>query len=312
MRRIELTVVAMVALLFGFGLSTAPVDAQSSTRVAVLVNDQPITQYAIDQRSRLNRLTRAPQGGSRQAATNELIEEALKLQAARQSSVSVGDDQVNEALGRIAQGTGLGSVSRLRQALGSQGVNLDTLSDRFRADIAWREVVQREFRQNVRIREQDILAAFRAKDDADTTTKSIEADLQQLIVVVPDNAGSGEVNRRKRDAERLRAAISGCGNLRSVASAFRDVTVREIGARNTASMSDEAAKQIEGAALGKAMAPVRRGNGFELTVVCNKREVSGFEAARAPMETEMRNEQGMILSRRLLRDLRADALIEYR
>lgn len=301
-----------IAFILVFALcaitGVAPASAQS---IAILVNDQAITDYDIAQRTRLLQLTGAS-GNARQRATEELIEERLKMQEAKRIGVSVSDEEVNRALAGIAERTGTGTVSRLAQALGSSGVNIGTLKDRFRAEIAWSQVVRQRFQREVQIRDADVLAALRGKGEDAEDQKTMEYDLNQVIVVVPANASNTLLAQRKRDAQKIAANISSCANVRSVASAFRDVTVREVGSRTRQQLDDTLGPIIEATPIGRATAPSRQQAGFELFVVCDRREVTGFEAARSPIESELRNERGMILARRLLRDLRADALIEYR
>lgn len=279
--------------------------------IAILVNDQAISDYDISQRAKLLNLTGAP-GNARKRAENELIEERLKEQEAKRLGISVSDDEINNALANIAQRTGTGTISRLSQALGSNGINIDTLRDRFSAEIAWSQVVRRKFQREVRISDADIMAAIKGKGDEAEEQKTIEYDITQVIVVVPNGASNALVSQRKRDAEKIRANITTCSNVRSVASAFRDVTVREVGSRTRDQIDGALGDAIEGTPIGRSTAPNLQANGYELYVVCDKREVTGFEAARSPIESELRNEKGNILARRLLRDLRADALIEYR
>jgi len=304
-----LAALGMATLIALAPFAGAPATANEQ-RIAVLVNDDPISEFDIAQRLRLMRISGA--GSSRSGAINELIDEKLKLQRARRLGITVTDEEVNGALGNLAQRINAGNLGRLRQALGAQGVNMRTLEDRFRADLAWRDVVRRQLRQTVPIREADVLAALRTRGEDPEETKTIAYTLSQVIVVIPSNASNTLITQRRRDAERLRSNITSCRNVRAVASAFRDVTVRDIGERQEDQLPEGLQSQLDGMRIGGATAPERRSNGFEVVVVCDRREVSGLEAARSPMESQLRNEQGDIMARRLLRDLRADALIEYR
>lgn len=300
---------AVASVLAALAISP-PAAAQSTQKIAILVNDQVISEFDIVQRSRLLKLTGAS-GDGRNRATQELIEERLKLQEAKRLGIEVSDDEINQALQGIAQRTGTGSISRLSQALGASGINIKTLKDRFRAEIGWRNVVRRRFQREVQIREADILAAMRGSEEGEEKT-TVQYELSQIVVVVPANASNARLAERRRDAEKIRQNVTSCSRLRSVASAFRDVTVRDLGSRTANQLPPQVAESLGDVPVGRASPAEKTGNGYEMVVVCDKAEVTGFEAARSPIETELRNEQGMILARRLLRDLRADALIEYR
>jgi peptidyl-prolyl cis-trans isomerase SurA len=299
-------IAAAAALPFG---PAQPVAAQEQ-RVAILVNDSPISEYDIQQRTKLLEISGGARDGSpREKAIEELIEERLKAQEAKRLGITVSDDEIQAALQRIAEATKTGTVSRLKEALGSAGVNIRTLEDRFRADIAWRDVVRRQFQQSINIREQDVIAAVQAKGGNAGAAKTTEFTLQQITLPIADNSS---VAQRRSEAEKIRANIRSCSDVRSVASAFKDVAVRDVGQRMANELPDATAKELQATPIGRATAPEVQPSAIQLVVVCDKREVTGLQAARAPVESELRNEQGNLLARRLLRDLRADALIERR
>ncbi|MCB1493992.1 MAG: SurA N-terminal domain-containing protein [Rhodobiaceae bacterium] len=308
--RLAAMATALAIALFALPVA-APGTAQAAEKIAVLVNDEPISDFDIAQRARLLKLT-GVKGNTTTKATQELIEERLKLQEAKRLGITVSDDDINGALQKIATNTRTGTVSRLAQALSANGINIRTLKDRFRAQIAWSDVVRRRFRSEVRISDADILAALKGKDEKSDVEKTVEYDLSRVIVVVPAKASNALIAERKRTAEKIKQNVTSCSNLRSVASAFRDVTVQDIGSRNANQLPEDMQKLLASIPVGRTSAPNKIDAGYEMIVVCDKSEISGFAAARSPMETELRNEQGMILARRLLRDLRADALIEYR
>ena len=284
--------------------------AQSVHKIAVLVNNDVISERDIDQRVRLLRLTGRP--ASRDAAIEELVDERLKMQEAERLGISVSQEELDAQLSALAQRIGAGSVSSLRGALGQRGLNLETLTNRYRADLAWRDVLRQQFNRNVRIREQDVLAAMEERGEETEGATTTEYTLQVLTVVVPPGASSADIARRQNDAERIQAAVTSCGRVRQVASAFRDVSVNDGVTRMASQLPEELNARLAEVRVGRAASPDRTEDGFSVIVVCNKREVSGAEAASQPVETELRAEEGQLLSRRLIRDLRSDALIEYR
>ena len=52
--------------------------------------------------------------------------------------------------------------------------------------------------------------------------------------------------------------------------------------------------------------------GVELLAICAKNEIAGQTEAAAEARQEISSERGRLLARRYLRDLRSDAVIEYR
>ena len=73
---------------------------KGNSSIAVLVNDQPITQYDIKQRAALMRVGGA--SGGEKAATDELIDETLKMYEAAKRGVNVPDGRIDAAYASIA------------------------------------------------------------------------------------------------------------------------------------------------------------------------------------------------------------------
>ena len=90
-------------------------------------------------------------GALRKDAIEQLIDERLMLQAAKEQKIVVTDTEVNESLTRMAQGGA--NKNTLEEFLGQfkqQGINPSTLRDRIRAQTGWREVVRRVYGSRVR------------------------------------------------------------------------------------------------------------------------------------------------------------------
>src|SRR5262245_43986957 len=78
---------------------TASVSSQSSIRV--IVNGEVITSYDISQRARL--LPLFGEKGGEKAATDQLIDDLVKLQAAKKRNIVVSDAQVDAAYASLGK-----------------------------------------------------------------------------------------------------------------------------------------------------------------------------------------------------------------
>lgn len=78
---------------------------------------------------------------SRREVVEALIDEKLKLQAARQRGIDVTDSDVDRAYAAMAKRMKL-TPEELTGALARAGVDAGTLKQRIRADIAWRQVAR--------------------------------------------------------------------------------------------------------------------------------------------------------------------------
>ncbi len=305
------TAAMVMALACSLGLLAFPA-AQAATSIKVVVNDQPITSYDIDQRARLIRLTaRKSAGVSRRMAQEELIDERLKAQEAKRRGVTVSEAQVNDAYANIARRTKM-SASQLSKALRQSGVNPDTLKQRIRMEMIWLNVVRSRFRSQVKISEQDVLAEMLKQDKGTDESKTLEYTLTQIIFVVPKNSSGSFKSRRKQEANQLRNRFTSCEDGVKLAEGLKEVVVKPVGVRMAPELPEKLSKLLADVEVGRLSRPLETPNGIEAYAVCKKREISSNLELRSEIESELRNKEGRMLSRRYIRDLRRDAVIEYR
>ena len=299
--------------LAGILVNATPLPAHAATSIKVIVNDQPITSYDIAQRTRLIELTaRKSSSVARKMAQEELIEERLKTQEAKRRGVSVADAEVEQAFARIASRTKM-SPSQLGTALSRSGVNPSTLKDRIRAEILWHNVVLRRFRAQVNVTDQDVVAAMLKQDkDKVDDSKTTEYTLSQVIFVIPKDASAGFKAQRKKEANNLRTRFTDCESGLKLAEGLKEVVVKPVGVRLAPELPDEVVQLLKDVPSGHLSTPVETGSGISAYAVCKKREINSDAGLRTQIKDELRNKEGQMMARRYLRDLRRDAVIEYR
>lgn len=298
------TFAALAMLSFG-GIDTAA--AQS--KIKVIVNDQPITTFEIAQRSRLLRLT-GQRGNLKKLAINELIDDKLKLQEASKRRVQISDTEVNQAFANIASRTKM-TAARLAGALRQSGVNPRTLKERLRSQIAWSRVVRQRFNSSVKINEQAIQAAL-TKDGTDKELVATEYTYMQIIIVAPASSSKGRVAQRRREANNLRARFNGCDSGVQLAKNMREVIVKKGGTRNITGFPQGLRKDIQATGVGKLTKPIRVKDSIDMLAICAKEDVKSDAEARAGIQDKLMNQEGEVVARRYLRDIRRDAIIQYR
>ncbi|EEA92774.1 SurA N-terminal domain-containing protein [Pseudovibrio sp. JE062] len=287
--------------------------AEAASKIVAVVNGRPITSYELQQRSKLISLTtRAPSSIAKRKAKDELIDEALKLAEAKRVGVSISDSKVDDAFATIAQRVKM-SPSQFKQALSQSGVNPRTLKSRLRAEISWSEVVMQRFRATVRINESDVIAALQGRENKDDSgATSVEYDLQRIIFVIPKNSSKTFKNKRVSEMKKLRARFTSCEEGTRLASGLNEVVVRPIGKRLETDLPPAFVKKLNEISIGRVTAPTPVDSGFEMIALCGKETINSDATARSTIEGELRNKKGQQLSRRYLRDLRSNAVIEQR
>ncbi len=302
----------LVPVLFGLALIlAAPFSAPANAAIKIIVNEVPITDYDISQRARLITLTQRKSAAvARKQAQEELIEDQIKLAEAERVGMEVSQSEVDDAFGGIARNVKM-SPSQLAKALGNGGVKADTLKSRLKAQLAWSRLVRARFSGQIDVDESDIIAALQKTDEEDRL-KSIEYDLNRIIVVVPKNSSGGFKSKRKRESNQIRATFDGCDDAGSVLGKYSEVVVQPIGRRLETELPEERRKEIAALKPGKLTKPTTTPVGYEMIAICGKREIASDIAVRTELENELRAKEGESQSRRFLMDLRRRATIIYR
>ena len=165
--------------------------------IKVLVNDDPISDYDIDQRERFLAITtqQQPSPALKKQATDMLIDERLQLQQGRKLGGTADDADLNKILEDMAAKNNL-SVDGLATALGKAGVNIKTLKDRIKAQMIWQDAIGRKFRRDVQIADSDIdKAVSEAGGEGGGGETENALQLRQVKFEIPAGADQGTRDR---------------------------------------------------------------------------------------------------------------------
>ena len=147
------------ALILPLLLAGAPVAAQDFSP-AVVVNDEIVTGYDIQQRQRL--LQAASGGGgqvSEKQATEQLIDDVLRLQAARRAGIVPTKEDIDAGFADLSRSQGR-EPETMRRYFRSQGVSDRHLDRQIAAEVAWRELIPRAYMPRIRISDAEVREAM--------------------------------------------------------------------------------------------------------------------------------------------------------
>ena len=182
-----------VALTFG----VAPVAAQNMFAPVVKVNDSVVTAYELEQRIRMMTLLRAP-GNIQELAREQLIDDRLRMQAARIAGVNPTPEEVLDGMTEFASRANL-TREEFTQALEANGVAEQTFRDFVRAGLSWRLLVQERFAGRVNLSEAEIDRALGASGGS-----SVRVLLSELIMPAPPRQAEA-VNERAQRISQIRS-----------------------------------------------------------------------------------------------------------
>jgi peptidyl-prolyl cis-trans isomerase SurA len=306
----------LIAILVG---GIAAVIAQEVS-IKILVNDEPISDYDIDQRERFLAITtqQQPSPALKKQAADMLIDERLQFQEGRKVSITPVEEDVTAILTDMAQKNNL-NVEGLATALGKAGVNIKTLKDRIRAQLVWQATVQKKFRRDIQIADADVdqaLASGATAGGAATEGGAAPAavaepalQLRQIKYALPTGADQRVIAGQLAAAESMRARFKSCADL---ANGVQGANVTTLQDYKTASLAQPARLLVTNAKVGQMTPPTITQAAVELYAVCGKRSAAGDSTAREQAQRQLMSQEMGLRAERLLRDVRAEAFIEYR
>ena len=308
-----IAVIAVLAVLVSlFGIA-APAWAQAEQSIVVLVNDDPITVYDVEQRQRFLAVTtqEQPSPALKKKATDMLIEERLQIQQARKLGITSDEEDVTKVLAGMAKNNNM-SPDQLGSALGQMGVNIKTLRDRIRAQVVWQDVVRKKFRRDVSIAESDVDKALGGAADAEAPKEETTFQLRQVKYEIPTDADQASIAKQLAAVESVRAKVQSCSNLSSLTKDMKGFKIKTLQDQLPGSLGQPMRTLVMNAKIGQMTPPTLSGSAIEAYAVCGKHAIKGNPEKRQQTEMKLMEEELGIRAEGLLRDMRQDAFIEYR
>jgi peptidyl-prolyl cis-trans isomerase SurA len=259
----------LFAALLGLLIVTGSVArAQSSFNPAIMVNEDAITFYEIDQRIRMLELFNTP-GDLPQLARQQLIEDRLKDQELRRAGLSLGEEvlaqQLEEFAGRANQ-----SYAQFIGVLAQNGIAEETLRDFVRTGVSWRDYIRSRYTSRSAVNERDIDLEIANIGGGGSR---IEVLLNEIIIAAPP--------QRAAEAQAAAERISRMTTIGAFQAAAREVSAlpsRETGGALDWAPIDNYPPQIGalllGLAPGEVTQPLPIPNGIALFQLRSVREVA--------------------------------------
>lgn len=243
--------------------------AQNPYSAAYAVNDSIITHYDIDQRMKLLRVFGFRSGDLRAAAIDQLIEDRLKLSAARVSGAAINDEALARGIESAAANSGQ-TADRLWAVARGRGVSREAFEEYYEVQIIWREIVQARFRQT----------ADPTSVDVDNAINAAAAVTQQSILLAEialPFAERGEEATIAFAARLSRDLNNGASFEDAVKNFSRSATAPNggrIGWLSPDRLPGPIAAQVLGLRAGQVSAPVRVSSGIIILKVISSRVVN--------------------------------------
>jgi peptidyl-prolyl cis-trans isomerase SurA len=305
LRRIALGVLMTITVLTVAGRRA---EAQL---VVVIVNGDPITSFDIEQRTKLVQASTHKAPG-RKEVLEELIDEKLKVQLLKRYQIEGIEKDVDNAFANMARRM-RGTPKEFTEQLNKQGIQAETIKARIRAELVWGQIIRGRYQSSFLFSDKDIQARVEAKNAGAAETVGYNYSLRPILFVVPRGSPPEAVEARRKEAESLRSRFQSCEEGIVMARDIRYVAVRAPIHKTSAELAQALREILDKTEVGKLTAPETTQQGIEMYAVCEKKQANAEDApAKKEARDELFKKTFEVQSKKLLKELRGQAMVEYR
>lgn len=264
-------------LLLGIAMiaNTSFAAPQVVDKVAAVVNNGVVLESDVDglmQSVKLN----AGQAGQqlpddatlRHQILERLIMDQIILQMGQKMGVKITDEQLDQAIANIAKQNNM-TMDQMRSRLAYDGLNYSTYRNQIRKEMIISEVRNNEVRRRITVLPQEVDAL--AKQIGTQNDASTELNLSHILIALPENPPSEQVNDAQRQAESIvEEARNGAdfGKLAITYSADQQALKGgQMGWGRIQELPGIFAQALSTAKKGDIVGPIRSGVGFHILKV---------------------------------------------
>ena len=295
---------AAALILLGCG---SPSQAQT---VAVMVNGEPITNYDIEQRMKLNFLT-THKPAVRQDVINELIDEKVKIKEGKKFGVDPTSADIDQSYTAMSSRMRI-TTDQLTKSLESQGIRPDTLKARMKAEMVWTSLVRGRYKESLQVGEKDVAAAVQASGDEKLQTEAFEYQMRPIVLIVPRGSAPAAVELRRKEAEALRSRVQTCDEADSYFKSMQNAAIRDTVTKTSADIPQVLRDGLDKTPIGHLTAPEVTKQGVEMVALCGRKPTTIDTPKKKEVRDKMFVEKYEAKSKSYLQECRRAAMIEYR
>ena len=247
-------------------------------------------------------------GAARKDAIEQLIDERLMLQAAKEQKIVVTDAEVNESLTRMAQGgSNKNTLEEFLDQFKQQGINPATLKERIRAQTAWREVVRQVYGSRVR----SSVSTTTSTDDPASSAGTV-VDVEIVKFPMPANADQKVVAQSLVAVEQIRKRFSTCAALPAIVKEVSGATLQSVKQGKIEDFRGDVRTALSKAKAGEMTPPIISAGAIESHALCTKKvSVASGKTEKKSESKDKIQEEFQLYSRRHLKDVKDRALLKY-
>jgi len=297
-RLLSLALCCAAMLLVG----TVPSRAQS---VVVMVNGEPITNYDIEQRTKLLFIS-TRKSPTRQQVIDELVDEKVKIKEGKKYGIDPSATDIDSSFASMASRLRL-TAEQMTKSLESQGVRAETLKNRMKADMVWTNLVRGRFKDSLLVGERDVQALLGSSDKQEPD--SFEYQMQPVVLIAPRGQ---DLESRRKEAESLRERVQSCAEANTLFKTMQNAAIRATVTKTSADLPPVLRELLDKTPIGHLTPPEVTKRGVEMVVLCSRKPTTADTPKKREIREKLYAQKYEARSKAYLQEIRKAAMIEYR
>ena len=276
----KILVIITILIISSFNKDLYSQDIQA---ISVIVNDEVISRYDVNQRVKLILVTSgipATEENLKRIETQSiraLINERIQLQEASKLEVPESQEEIQVMLDRIAKGNQTTSEG-IVESITSQGVNVETLISQIKSELLWNKIVRGRFGSYINISDEEINIVY---DRTMDSINKVQYDISEIFLGFEDEKEESDAkDLALKLVEQLKNDIA----FEPVAQQFSQSASSGqggyIGWVSEGKFDQEIIKGIESLSTNSVSEPIKTVNGYYIMKVNGRAEEGGKNPMR--------------------------------
>lgn len=256
-----------------------PTDIQPIDHIVAVVNENVITRHELDEvlRGALKQLQRQgveppPPEILEKQLLERIILNQVQLQLAKETGLTVSDTELDQTLRRIAQENKM-SLQEFYNAVEQDGISFNKFRDEIRDEIILARLKEREVNNRISVTEGEVDNFLHTQESS--STKDEEYRIAHILMLLPEQADTSQVETRRRRAEEALARLSSGVEFAEVAAEFSDAPDALEGGllewRPAAQLTKDFAEILAPMKPGELTPIIQSENGFHILKLVDRR-----------------------------------------
>jgi parvulin-like peptidyl-prolyl isomerase len=243
--------------------------------------------------------------------TNDLIAELLIKDRADRLGLSVGADEIKEAMSRLKEQYGIKTEADFDESLRKSGMTRADMEARLHDTLLMNKVFARELRQREDLTDKELRERYDREKERYRLPE--RARLREIIVIKPDDPSKVEAARERANAL---AAQARTGDFAKLAMTSSDAGTKDkggdLGEVARGELLPDLDKAVFNAASGAVLGPIETKSGWHILKVENRlpSEVPAFESVKDRLRKDASEDAWQRDYKGYIERLRKDAFIQ--